>query len=366
MSEYLLILLWIGLCAFFARYVKVTKTELVCCVEEERYHWLFAFIMFLPIILMAGFRDRWFADTSLYVYEYLKMPNTFSEIPSFLEQFSKDKGFSVLSILIKMIIGNNYRSYLIIIAAFQGAVVFSFFRKYSFHYVFSVFLFVVSTDYISWMFNGIRQFLAVVIVLCATPFLLKKKWIPLLIVILLASTVHQSALIMIPIVLIAQGKAWNKKTLLFIGVVLIAILFLDVFTNVLDESLQNTQYKNVVKDYTEWNDDGTNPIRVFVYAIPTIISLLGRKQIENSGSSLVNICVNLSIISTGIYIVSIFTSGIFLGRLPIYISLFNYILLPWEINHIIPFKYKNVFIVSIISMYIIFYYYQMHIAWSLI
>ena len=64
MSEFILILLWIGLCAFFARQLKVTKTELVCGVEEERYYWLFAFIVFLPIIIMAGESNA--PETSIY------------------------------------------------------------------------------------------------------------------------------------------------------------------------------------------------------------------------------------------------------------------------------------------------------------
>ena len=81
------------------------------------------------------------------------------------------------------------------------------FRKYTPYYIMVVFLFVASTDYLSWMFNGIRQFMAVTIVFSATIFMLKKKYLPLLGVILLASSFHKTALLMIPCVLIAQGNA---------------------------------------------------------------------------------------------------------------------------------------------------------------
>lgn len=41
------------------------------------------------------------------------------------------------------------------------------------------------------------------------------------------------------------------------------------------------------------------------------------------------------IISTALYAISMVTSGIFIGRLPIYCSLYaNGILLPWELNHL--------------------------------
>ena len=175
-----------------------------------------------------------------------------------------------------------------------------------------------------------------------------------------------AALLMIPIIFIVQGKAWNKKTLLFIVLVLVAILFIDSFTSFLDDSLQNTQYNNVVKDYTEWKDDGTNPIRVLVYSIPTIIALIGKKRIEESNSILINMCVNMSIVSTGLFVVSMFTSGIFMGRLPIYCSLFGFILLPWEIDNIFDIKIKRILYLIAVILFLLFYFYQLHFIWALV
>ena len=363
MSEYILILLWIGLCAIFAKYVKIKKTELVCGIEEERYPWLFAFIMFLPIIIMAGTRGN-FADTIGYREEFLNMPYDFPDFEKYMEGVKKDKGFSVLTYLLRLVIGNSDVFYFFVLASIQGVILLSVFRKYSAEYTVSIFLFVASADYIGWMYNGIRQFLAVTIIFAATKLMITKRYIPLLVIILLASTIHQSALLMIPIVFIAQGKAWNKKTLLFIAIILVIVLSLDVFTNMLDQSLKNTQYTNVVRDYKEWNDDGTNPLRVLLFSFPTIIAFLGRKKIKDA-NILINFCVNTSIISTGLYIISIFTSGLFMGRLPIYVSLYGYILLPWEINHIIPKRYKTPFIIIMVGVYLLFYYYQMHVKWLL-
>ena len=126
---------------------------------------------------------------------------------------------------------------------------------------------------------------------------------------------------------------------------------------IMDEALENTQYSNMVTDYTAMKDDGTNPIRVLVYCVPTILAFIGRKKIWESESRLFNLSVNMSIISSGLYILSIFTSGIFLGRLPIYCSLYNYILLPWEIQNIFNDKDSRlVFPISVLA-YLAFYYY---------
>ena len=59
-----------------------------------------------------------------------------------------------------------------------------------------------------------RQFLSVCITTVAIAFSTKKKYIIAIALILLASTIHASALIMLPGIFIIQGKAWNKKTIL--------------------------------------------------------------------------------------------------------------------------------------------------------
>ena len=84
---------------------------------------------------------------------------------------------------------------------------------------------------------------------------------------------------------------------------------------------------NVVSDWQSLNDDGTNIIRVLVYSIPAILSFIGRKWLNAENNQCINLCTNMSIISAAIYMVSAGTSGVFLGRLPIFTSLYSYILL---------------------------------------
>lgn len=230
----------------------------------------------------------------------------------------------------------------------------------------SFFLFLASTDYISWMFNGIRQFTAVTITFIGIKFILDKKYAKAIVLILIASLMHQSALLMIPFIFIAQGKAWNKKTLLFILAVIVVVVSVGEFTNILDSVLAETQYKNVVSDWQSWEDDGTNVLRVLVYAVPTILSLIGLKYIRNADDPIINLSTNMSIVSVGFYVVSMFTSGIFIGRLPIYFSLYSYILLPWEIDNMFTKRSARLVYLMTICAYLAFYYYQMHFVWNLI
>ena len=365
LSQYVLIFGWLGLMAVFGKYANVKKEVLIEGVKETRYYWLFAVIVIMPLIFIAGFRPDLFGDTGAYILHYDYAPDSLDELYDYVFTRDKDKGFYFILAIIKIFITKDPHVFFTIIAAFQAIVLVSVYRYYSSDLILPLFLFVASADYITWMFNGIRQFTAAMIYFAFVPLLLKKKYVPLILVILFTSLFHQSALILIPVIFIVQGKAWNKRTLTFIALVIIAIVFVGSFTGIMDNSLQNTQYKNVVTDYTSMGDDGTHPIRALVYSIPTLIALYGRKRIAESNSKLLNICVNMSIVSTGLYFVSVFTSGMFLGRLPMYCSLFNYILLPMELNLIFEEDMRKIIKLATIVLYLAYYVFQVHFTWQL-
>ena len=71
------------------------------------------------------------------------------------------------------------------------------YAKYSSNVYLSVILFILLSEYYCSM-NFIRQTIAGVIALFAIPFLKKKKFLPYLLIVLVASTFHKSALILIP------------------------------------------------------------------------------------------------------------------------------------------------------------------------
>lgn len=364
LTNYWWLLIWVfvggGALAFFFP----KRRELVNGKKVERWTVGAAFILIAPYIIWAGFRSNAFGDTYSYRRAFQECVSSFSEIGIYLDSVTKDKGFYLLMALEKCIFGDSDKFFFLLLAAFQLLIVMWMCRKYSEDYWFSIFLFIASTDYLSWTYNGIRQFTAVVIVYAATPFVLKKKYIPSILLILLASTMHQSALLMLPVIFIVQGKAWNKKTIFFIIACVFSLFFIDQFTNIMDTMLAETQYKNVVSDYQSWNDDGTNPIRVLVYSIPMLLSLVGLKYVRAEDDPIISVAVSGSILSSSIYLISSATSGIFLGRLPIYISLWSQcILLPWEINHMFTEHSARFVKMAAVVCYCVFFFFQMHFVW---
>lgn len=341
-----------------------SKERVVEC-SSVKYRWTItaAILLIIPYIVWSGFRGDT-ADTALYRKIFLEAPSTIDEITGYLSKYSKDKGFSILLICMKMIIGNSDILFFLIIATFQMLCLAMVYRKYSSNYLFSLFLFVASTDYLSWMHNGMRQFIAVTGIFACTGLMLKKKYIPLIGIILLLSTVHGSALIMLPVVFLVQGKALNQKTLAFVGVMLLGVAFVDQFTSFLDLMMVDTQYSGIVTNEIWTSDDGTNIIRVLVYSIPAILSVIGKKFVDGANDPVINLSVNMSLIAAGLYILSSVTSGIYVGRIPIYMSLYSYITLPWLIENVFNKNSARMLYIFTIVAYIAFFYYQVVITWG--
>ena len=123
----------------------------------------------------------------------------------------------------------------------------------------------------------------------------------------------------------------------------------------------------MVTDWVEWEDDGMNPIRALVYSIPMILSLVGYKIIRKEDDALINICVNMSILTSALSIIAVLTSGIFIGRLIIDTAVYStLILLPWEIDNLFTEDSKLLMRILLVVGYLAFFYYQMHFAWGLI
>lgn len=119
----------------------------------------------MPIIIWAGFRDgTGYADTNAYIALYKSLPENMHQLLTYLGGLEKDWGFYFFSGVIKQIFGEGYRPFLLIIAIVQGMSLIKFYQKYSENYVLSIALFILSGEYMGWMMNGMRQFLAVCII----------------------------------------------------------------------------------------------------------------------------------------------------------------------------------------------------------
>lgn len=363
-TSYWLLLVWLFGAGILLKGMP-QKEELVSGRVQHRWFWVSAILLTLPYALWAGYRTGG-ADTSTYARTFYTTTASPAEIPDILFSDGKDTGFTVLMVLAKACGITEYQHFFLAIAAFQMYCMVYTFRRYSQNFWFSIFLFVTSTDYVSWMHNGMRQFIAVCMTFAAFDLMLRRKYIRFVLIVVIAAQIHASAYLMLPLAFIMQGKALNRKTLLTIAGAALCIPFIDQFTPILEMLMADTQYSDIMTNEIWTVDDGTNIIRVAVYSAPALVVFFGWRYLVNSTDPAMNQCINASIITMAIYLVSMVTSGIYVGRLPIYTTLHGYMVLPWIIDQIFDESSARVVKVFAAIAYLGFFYYQMGITWNLL
>ena len=361
LRNYWWLLIWMFLFGGISLIFIPKREEMVLGKPERRWGKLSAALLALPYVIWAGWRKN-FGDTEVYRAAFLSSPSSLSDLGVFLSEQSKDRGYALIRIMCKSLLTESDVVFFLVIAAIQIFCLVRVYRKYSENYWLSLFFFVASTDYLSWMHNGMRQFLAAAIIFAAFPLLVNRRYVPMVMVVLLAATIHLSALIVLPFIFIVNGKAWNIRTLLFILGVLATAFFLDEVTGIITNMMEDTAYEGNIAIFKA--DDGTNIFRVLFYSIPAIASWVFRSHIEAEDDPLINTCVNFSVVTAGIYLFSFFTSGILIGRLPIYFSLANYILIPWLIREFFSRESALVVEGGFLVLYSAFFYYQVGVTWG--
>ena len=339
------------------------KQEYVCGKQKKNWYVFTAILMVVPLIFWSGFRG-YIGDTYAYQKAFIDAPASLSALRGYFNADTKDPGFVVLVTLFKVLGVSDYQVFFLIIAAFQMIAIALVFRKYSPSYWISIFLFVASTDYISWMFNGMRQFIATTMIFGAFELMVRRKHLAFTLVVLLAAQIHGSAILMLPLAFLMQGPAMNKKTMLMIAGAAAILPFIDRFMPFFDELLADTQYSTTMTDEIWSVDDGTHPIRVLVYSVPALLALVGRRYVRMENNPAMNLCVNASLITMAIYLVSMVTSGIYVGRLPIYTTLHGYIALPWLIDTMFDEDSARLMKFLMVGGFLAFFYYQMHFTWG--
>ena len=381
MYKCIFIILWVLLIGVFFKKSGYETTESLVSDKYSIYRSgrLYAFILFLVPFIFVAFRVT-FIDTESYIRQFIGMSTEFKDFDKEISYKDGSELYYAIEFFFKKYISDNPQAFLFSIALLQSVLVISTLRRYSEDLGMSVYVFVASALLLNWMCNGMRQFIVVSIMFSLTHLLLNRKFFAYLLVLLfligiapisnifgydiswwLLGGVHQSAIILIPICFIAQGKALTKKTWVLLATLLFLIAFglLDSF---IEGSTKSTMYAEDMSYVRE--TAGTNPVRFLVSAIPTVMVLIKKNEIVTDETpAIINLSINMSFISSVIYLSSVFSSGIYIGRLPIYCEIYNLILIPWLINH--PYaKHKNILSAGLYIFYFLYFLYQTLLVWG--
>lgn len=326
-------------------YLLILLTYIFAVISRITKFKVFKVIFFtsIPImlILISGLRAG-IGDTYFYRHSYSLLDGTFNNF-----KFVGDFGFNIIQIILYNI-SSNPQTLIFFTALITNLFNSIIFNKYSSYLELQVYLYITSGYYLVTM-NGIRQSLAAAILFACTNILIKGNFKKYLIAVLLVSTIHKSALILIPIYYIVRQEAWSKQMIKLIIASVIGVIFYSELEPILFKLLSNTQYGH----YSNFNEGGSSLTRALVNSVPVILAYLKRNELKekwNQSNIFVNIAViNLVFVTFGIY------QWIF-NRFTIYFQVYNFILLPYIIKNCFKGKEKRLIYVGLLICYFIFCY----------
>ena len=341
-------------------YERRIKTEKVLVAEESDGGFIYNspllpwLLVFALITYYATVRTD-VNDSLAYIDIYdIFLEPTWDYIQKIATDNSSDKGFYILSTLFKMYISTDYHLWFFVISVICSISFIYFFRKYAVSYLDTLFFFFCTTLYFNF-FSMMRQWLAISIVLFAFGFLRKGKFIPFMLICILAAQFHNSAYFMIPIYFLVRGEAWKRKQISIIAVFAIAVVFLSPLLGRLESSTTGWTYDYVAKSMN--TNTGSSFIRPIIALIPVVFAFLFRNEIKDKT---VNILINISLLNLLLNILAVFTSGLFVIRFSTYFSVFLTILFPYLLNVTLK-DNPNIKIIKVgyYVFYFIYYWYQM-------
>lgn len=257
------------------------------------------------LVFVAGF--RWYVGT-----DYANYANAYesykAEVWDTIINF-EEPGIRIIASLSEYIYDDYATMFLLASLITIGLFVYIIY-KYSNSFFVSILLFIFGHGW-SESFNGIRQMLASAIIFAGHRFIIEKDFKKYLLIILLASSFHISALPMILLYFIPQTKVTLKKALVLLLVIFVGLntyeyLFaiINFVTGLFGESLEMTDYLT----------QEVNILRILVMMAPPALYLLITPKENLSKPD--NFYINMLFINAAIYMMSI--NSAYLARFALY------------------------------------------------
>lgn len=291
------------------------------------------------LIMISGFRGDFTVDYSNYrfLFDYYKK---FAITDFYNYKIDQEIGYFLLNKIVQ--IYTNKFVYLNILISIIIITLFSIqIKKDSKNYYLSIILFVNLGQYYT-SFNIMRQILAVAIVFSASKFLYKKSRKTIYIysiIILLASLIHKSALIMLIFYFLSNIRISKKKLIvIFIGVFIILINTKKIL-NVLQKYFYSNYHSNA------YGMTGLNFNNIVVPVLLFGFIICFYKKISKSKDKKINIWFNASIMYVFFKITG--TQIEMIERFSNYFNPYILLLVPYLIEQIKDKKIKIILIILI-------------------
>ena len=339
-------LLLVTMFALMARFYSVELINGSLTIKPNK---LFTLLALITLVCVSGLRSN-IGDTFFYMHAYKINRVDWAYIFD-----NKDIGFGIMQMLLQQITMDP-QLLIFVISFITNCLIVMVLYKYCRLIELGLYVFITSGLFLTSM-NGLRQFLAAAVLFAGTKYLIEGNGKKYGCVVLLASSIHMSAIIMVPIYFIVRSKAWSKTTFLLLFSSIILVLGFNQFQEFLFSALESTQYGH----YQDFSEGGASILRVLVTSVPILLAFMGRerlKEIFPEGDAIINMSI------LGVVFMLVSTQNWIFARFYYYFGLYQLILIPWVVQSFRERDRKLLYLCIVIFYSIFFYNFWSHYSRS--
>lgn len=246
------IYMFISMSTAFLALISLSFSTNISTIKKKQINTVLVIVSYLTLVYFSAFRGDFATDYKAYIYFF----NHFKEfgIWEVLKQKSwQEMGYTWLNSIIG-VISKKEIAIMIATSTITLLLFYIVFFKESYMLWLTIILFISIGEYYP-SFNMVRQTIAIGITFSGTTFLYKNSKIKYLIIITLAATIHNSALIMLPFIFILGKLKMTKKLYILLFFAFAFILFyLDPILNFISNY--------IYKEYIIEKAYGMSPISI--------------------------------------------------------------------------------------------------------
>lgn len=281
-------------------------------IQEQKNNRFLVIMLFLILGFVAAFRYGVGTD----FYAYYKTTNWSK---NFDRQNYGNPGFTLFSIVCSWIFGGINGS-ITIGAAIVTVFIFVFTIAKNTNNLFVSIMLFIFTGIFTGMFNGVRQYLATAVLFAGHRFIIDKKPIKWLIVVLIASSIHITSILMFLFYFVCNLKCTWKLVFIYLVIAIILLFSYEPLFNLVGALNQDEANTSDV-----YMSSSVNILRVAVQCVPIVMLFFLDKEKLNEDKQ-TRFLFNICLLNAAIAIAAI--NSAYLSRFCIYTSCFQILMYP--------------------------------------
>lgn len=311
-------------------------------MRKENYDNIFLIVSFLLLCIVSSLRAEHIGtDTANYIHKFLVIQATdFSYI---FDLVRYEKGYVLLNKVISYISSNSQliiaaTSFITLLLIFIGI------KRSSKNKVLSIYLFITLYYYFI-SFNAIRQYIAIGFILFAYNSIVKRNFIRYLLLILIASSFHQLAIVLLPLYFLYGIKMNLKKIIYISGCFLILLFSFEAVLSFFFSVFPGYAYYQGT-DYLEGGGVLTSLISGSILVFGLLVGSRGKADKEFDF---------LLLVALFSFLVSVMSTQVILfNRLNYFLEIFNIFFIPYIISMVTNKKNRMLYYFIVCSVTLIY------------